>query len=311
MSPLADISVHQPQISICSGGGFWCTLNIDTVISTVIAMLITLIVGFVVAARLRSGRPGKLQMLFEGILGFARSMTHETVDEEAGFVVPLAVTLAFFILIANWVDFLPLQRPLVPANSDWNLTLAMGLVVFIAIQGYAIKIKGLRRYLQHAPGICFLLSAIIGLILSTGWTGSQVLGLPLPLALGIAVGVLLIWITRLTLTTWSGGPLVRVGKVFGALATGALAAIEDLVKPVTLSLRLFGNILAGVIMVELLAALPIFLSPVLLGVWKFFDVFFIGSIQAFIFMLLTIIYFGMAREGLEEEGHGAPSAAHH
>ena len=53
------------------------------------------------------------------------------------------------------------------------------------------------------------------------------------------------------------------------------------------------------------------LSPVwiiLLVVWKLFDVFVIGTIQAFIFMLLTIIYFGMAREGLEEEHHGA--AAH-
>ena len=39
--------------------------------------------------------------------------------------------------------------------------------------------------------------------------------------------------------------------------------------------------------------------------WKLFDVFLIGTIQAFIFMLLTIIYFGMAREGLEEEHHGA------
>ena len=38
-------------------------------------------------------------------------------------------------------------------------------------------------------------------------------------------------------------------------------------------------------------------------VWKLFDVFLIGTIQAFIFMLLTIIYFGMAREGLEEEAH--------
>jgi len=42
----------------------------------------------------------------------------------------------------------------------------------------------------------------------------------------------------------------------------------------------------------------------LLILWKAFDIFFVGSIQAFIFTLLTIIYFGMAREGLEEEGHG-------
>src|SRR5258708_14278480 len=90
---------------------------------------------------------------------------------------------------------------------------------------------------------------------------------------------------------------------------------EELVKPVTLSLRLFGNIFAGVVMVFLLgqlfaagsaliahAAFGGF-SLALLIAWKAFDVFFVGSIQAFIFMLLTVIYFGMAREGLEEEGH--------
>ena len=45
-----------------------------------------------------------------------------------------------------------------------------------------------------------------------------------------------------------------------------------------------------------------------LVIWKFFDVFIIGTIQAFIFMLLTIIYFGQAREGLEEEGHAEHAA---
>jgi len=101
-----------------------------------------------------------------------------------------------------------------------------------------------------------------------------------------------------------------------------LNVIEELVKPVTLSLRLFGNIFAGVVMVFLLGQLfatgSALLSHaafgtfglILLVVWKAFDVFFVGSIQAFIFMLLTIIYFGMAREGLEEEGHGKAAVAH-
>ncbi len=40
-----------------------------------------------------------------------------------------------------------------------------------------------------------------------------------------------------------------------------------------------------------------------LAIWKAFDVIFIGFIQAFIFMLLTVIYFGAAREGLEHEHH--------
>jgi F-type H+-transporting ATPase subunit a len=96
-----------------------------------------------------------------------------------------------------------------------------------------------------------------------------------------------------------------------------LNLIEELVKPVTLSLRLFGNIFAGVVMVFLLGQLygagsnaighAVFglAGVALLVVWKFFDVFFVGTIQAFIFMLLTVIYFGQAREGLEEEHHGA------
>jgi F-type H+-transporting ATPase subunit a len=84
-----------------------------------------------------------------------------------------------------------------------------------------------------------------------------------------------------------------------------LNVIEELVKPITLSLRLFGNIFAGEVMIFLLTTkFPVWASWIPVVVWKFFDVFFVGSIQAFIFMLLTVIYFGMAREGIEEmEGH--------
>ena len=58
----------------------------------------------------------------------------------------------------------------------------------------------------------------------------------------------------------------------------------------------------------LAAASPLWIG--LLVIWKLFDVFLIGTIQAFIFMLLTIIYFGMAREGLEEH-KGAPTVTAH
>jgi F-type H+-transporting ATPase subunit a len=99
-----------------------------------------------------------------------------------------------------------------------------------------------------------------------------------------------------------------------------LNIIEELVKPVTLSLRLFGNLFAGVVMVFLLGQLygagAAVISHLIYGVfglfllivWKAFDVFFVGSIQAFIFMLLTIIYFEQAREGLHEAQHGAQEA---
>ena len=60
--------------------------------------------------------------------------------------------------------------------------------------------------------------------------------------------------------------------------------VEEFVKPVTLTLRLFGNLFAGGLMLSLLASLVI---------WKLFDMA-IGAIQAFIFALLTILYFDTA-----------------
>ncbi|HEY6423803.1 MAG TPA: F0F1 ATP synthase subunit A [Pseudonocardiaceae bacterium] len=82
-----------------------------------------------------------------------------------------------------------------------------------------------------------------------------------------------------------------------------LNLIEELVKPVTLSLRLFGNILAGTVMVSVIALLPAAVFWLPTTAWKLFDLF-IGVLQALIFALLTIIYFGMAAGGDgEEEAH--------
>jgi len=85
--------------------------------------------------------------------------------------------------------------------------------------------------------------------------------------------------------------------------------VEEIVKPVTLTLRLFGNLFAGGLMLSLLAALVIWkLGPAPIGaalsvpftvLWKLFDMA-IGAIQAFIFALLTILYFDTA---MAEEHH--------
>jgi F-type H+-transporting ATPase subunit a len=81
--------------------------------------------------------------------------------------------------------------------------------------------------------------------------------------------------------------------------------IEHITRPLTLALRLFGNIFAGGIMIALLLAFPIHLSGsgIIYGifsfvftiVWKAFDMF-IGAIQAFIFALLTILYYQFSTE---------------
>ena len=71
--------------------------------------------------------------------------------------------------------------------------------------------------------------------------------------------------------------------------------VEELAKPISLSLRLFGNIFAGGILVALIALFPPYIMWLPNAIWKSFDLF-VGAIQAFIFALLTILYFSQAME---------------
>ena len=78
--------------------------------------------------------------------------------------------------------------------------------------------------------------------------------------------------------------------------------IEELVRPVTLALRLFGNIFSGTIMVALIGLFPAAILWAPDVIWKLFDMF-IGLIQAFIFGLLTILYFASVRPAEEGAAH--------
>lgn len=257
--------VTHPTARICSGPDILCVVNWDSILSSAIAVACTLLVGFLVANRLSARVPGKLQLAFELLAGYTRRMIHDNVSEDAMFIMPIALTLFFYILIANWIDFLPLPDPIHPANSDLNQTLAMAALVIVVVQWYSLRTLGLRGYLHRF---------------------TKPFDAP-------------IWLRSFFVP---------------------LNIIEEVTKPITLSLRLMGNIFGGLVMLWVLTvlvpAIPIIFpqpvwwaaSVVLVGVWKAFDVFFVGTIQAFIFFLLTIIYFEMAREGLEgEHGHGAPS----
>lgn len=248
---------------------FGLMFNYQTLISSLIAVTLTIFFGLYIASRVRIGAPpSKVQLVFELFLSYLRRLVGDTVsDEAANLVLPLAATIGFYILVANWLDFFPLKSPIEPAASDLNQTLAMALVVIIVVQWYSVHVLGWRGFFRRFTKP-----------FEASW--------------------------------WVRGPFIP------------LNIIEELVKPVTLSLRLFGNIFAGVVMIfllgQLFAAGGVFLSRlayggvavILLALWKFFDVFFVGTIQAFIFMLLTVIYFGQAREGVEEMEHHKSELAH-
>lgn len=244
------------------GCGTLCTLNYDSVISSVIAVVATIAIGFWVRSKLQAGRPGKIQAIFEWGYDQLRGLIKTNVSDDALFIIPLALTLFLYILIANWIEIFPLAIfPILHgANADLNQTLAMGLIVIIVVQWYSIRVLGFTGYLTRF---------------------TKPFELPLP---------------------------ARIVFI-------PLNILEEAVKPVTLALRLFGNIFAGAVMIGLIASfaslqLPVvgtvggtIIGSILLIIWKAFDVIFIGFIQAFIFMLLTVIYFGAAREGLEHQHH--------
>lgn len=243
---------EQPPVShptIDLGCGNFCQFNYDSLISSGLAFVVTIIAAILIARSMSSARPNRVQALAEWAFSYVRRTSNENAPDASGFVVPLAATIGFYILIANYLDFVPITLlPNVhPANTDVNQTAAMAVVVLILVHWYNIRLRGFRGYLSY-------------------YTRPHELPIP-----------------------------ARVIFTF-------LNIIEEIVKPVTLALRLFGNLLAGLLMIYVISLLlpPVLAAPVT-AVWKLFDVLFIGLIQAFIFMLLTLVYFGLAREGFEQE----------
>lgn len=100
------------------------------------------------------------------------------------------------------------------------------------------------------------------------------------------------------------GPFTHVRQTLKGHAGWGMVAInviEELAKPLSLSLRLFGNMFAGGVMVSVITLFPFWISWGPNAIWKAFDLF-VGGIQAFIFSLLTILYFSQSMS-LEDEHH--------
>ncbi len=215
------------------------TINVDTVISTGIAAAIVVAFALYLAAKATSGVPSRLQLIFESVTDQVERQVEGNLGiRTAPFVVPLAISLFFFILISNWLSVLPhaWETYIRPPTSDVNLTFAMAIFVMIVVWITGIRVRG-KQYFRHFIE-------------------------PYPVMLPLNI-------------------------------------IEELTKPVTLSLRLFGNILSGTVMVSVLALMPAAVQWLPTSAWKLFDLF-IGLLQALIFALLTIIYFGSAAAHKEE-----------
>jgi F-type H+-transporting ATPase subunit a len=221
------------------------TFNTDTIFATLVAAAVVLILGFWLRSTVSVENPGKMQLAWEGLVGWVNETVEANMGKLNPFVVPLAFALFVFILVANWIHVIPTQHHLVAANADTNLTYAMAFIVIIGVHVFAVRHHGIGEYLK---------------------------------------GYL---------------------KPYPVMAP--LTILEELIKPFTLALRLFGNIFAGGIMLALIGMMPLYVRWLPSTLWQLFDMA-IGGIQAFIFSLLTILYFGMAAQG--HGGHDDSHAAH-
>jgi len=249
-------------------------INIDSVCFSVLLALVFGGLFYAVARSATTGVPGKLQLFIELVVEFVDSQVKSVFGGKSRLIAPLALTIFCWVLLFNLMDAVPIDLlpdaahasglahlRIVP-STDLNVVFALSLTVFILIIYYNIRMKGLG-----------------------GFIGTLTMH---PFA--------------------SRNPVLKV-LLIPANVISELPAF--LARPVSLALRLYGNIYAGEMVFALIALLTLSKSfaalatpggwgwtivQILLGVaWSIFDVF-IGVLQAFIFMILTVVYLSQASE---------------
>ena len=230
--------------------------------------------SFYLAARTaKAGAPRGFQSFVELLVEFVDTQVKDSFHGTNKLLAPLALTIFCWVLLFNAMDILPvdllpwaahsvgIEHLKVVPTTDLNTTFAMALTVFVLIIYYSIKMKGLGGFIGELTMQPFVSKNIV-------------------------VKVLLIPVNLL------------------------LEIVPFLARPISLSLRLYGNLFAGEMIFLLLAALTLhgaqqlsgvggwgllFVQFVLAFAWAVFHLLVI-TLQAFIFMVLTIVYLSMAQE---------------
>ncbi len=242
-------------------------LNYDTIFFSVLALVVMFFILRAGAKKATSGVPGKMQCAVEMLVDFVNEQAKTIVHGDRTFVAPLALTVFCWVTLMNAIDLIPVDLLPVIAHSD-----LIGL-----------------SYLRPLPtaDLNGPLGMSLGVLLLMFYYGVKVKGLG---------G----FVCELFTAPFGNHPALWA---FNFL----LNLIEYAAKFVSLGMRLFGNMYAGELLFFLLALLGGFaleLSPfgaaaaglgqiVASLAWWLFHVL-IVLLQAFIFMMLTLVYIGQA-----------------
>lgn len=242
--------------------GFW-VLHVDSLAFAVGLGLIFLLLFRSVAKRATAQEPGGLQNFVEMVVEFTDSQVRDIFHGKSRLVAPLALTIFVWVFLMNFMDLVPVDLlPMLATASGIDYMKVVPTTDPNITFGMSLTV--------------FALVIFYSIKIKGGW------------------GYVKEFLTHPF--GWWLAPFNLVLKV-----------VEEIAKPVSLSLRLFGNLYAGELIFILialftlgagmsLATIPLFITQLLLGsAWAIFHILVI-TLQAFIFMMLTIVYLSMAHE---------------
>jgi len=265
------IQHHLQNLQVCkaeSGEWVWnhcagnpMAINVDSMFWSVLLGLIFVVFFRSAAKKASASKPGRFQAVVEIIFDFVDSSVKDTFHGKSRLIAPLGLTIFVWVFLMNFMDLIPV---------DW-----IPLVAGAAGIPYMKVVPTTDVNITFGMSIAVFFLIIFYTVKNKGVTG---------------------FIAELTLH-----PIAPPTKGLGLIAAPFIIAfnfilesVALLAKPVSLSLRLFGNMFAGELIFILIALLGIWQLPLHFG-WAIFHILII-TLQAFIFMMLTIVYLSLASE---------------
>src|SRR5260370_1611056 len=265
------IKHHLTHSPVDTGHGAFLSVHLDSIIFTLVISFIFILVLSIAARRATSGVPGKLQAAVEILVEGVDGLVKDRYHGSNQFIPPLAITIFCIVFLENFMDILPVDA--LPA---------------------AAKLFGVEHLRTVATAdLNTTVGMALGVFLLIQWVGITHKGF------GVFAG------------EWFTAPFHAHStplKIILAPINFAFRVIEEVVRPLSLSMRLFGNMYAGELIFLLIACFTLGpalnqLSTYFLGVaqfgagvvWTLFH-YLIITLQAFIFGVLTIAYVRISPE---------------
>ncbi|QIW15128.1 F0F1 ATP synthase subunit A [Pasteurellaceae bacterium RH1A] len=251
----ADYITHHLTF-LTTGEGFW-HVHLDSLFFTLVAGILFLWVFRRVAKNATTGVPGKLQCFVEMIVEWVDGVVRDNFHGPRHQVAAIALTIFCWVFLLNAIDLIPVDFP--PQFAEM-----LGIHYLRAVPTADISVTlGLS--------ICVFGLIIFYTVKSKGWKG---------------------FAKEYTLHPFNHWAMIPVNLI--------LESVTLLAKPVSLAFRLFGNMYAGELIFILIAVMYMADNFALqaLGIpmhllWAIFHILVI-TLQAFIFMMLTVVYLSMA-----------------